>query len=115
MRLDPYVVVIGVRDRASRSAILLRAGGYQVTRLPDTEAAAREAVMLQPDAIVLDLPPLQANRLTQQFARMTPFTPLMVVTSVPSLVHAPAIPRMEIDMSLISSVDRMLADARQVA
>jgi hypothetical protein len=115
VRLDPYVVVIGVRDRPSRSAILLRAGGYQVTRLPESEVAAREAMMLHPDAIVLDLPPLQANRLTPQFARIAPSTPLLVVTSTPSLVHAAAIPRMEIEMSLISAVDRLLADALQVA
>ena len=115
MRLDPYVVVIGSRDRASRATIVLRAGGYQVTKLADGEAAVREAVLLQPDAIILDLPPLQANRLSQQLAAKIPSAPLLVVTSTPSLVHAPAVPRAEIDFSLISSVDRLLVDALRVA
>jgi DNA-binding response OmpR family regulator len=115
MRLDPYVVVIGARDRASRAAVLLRAGGYQVTKLADNPSVTREALLLQPDAVILDLPPLQANRLAQQFAVLGPSTPLLVVTSTPSLVHAAAISRLEIDSSLISSVDRMLADSVRVA
>ena len=111
MRLDPYVVVIGTRDRASQSVIVLRAGGYQVTKVPDSDVAAKEAALLQPDAIVLDLPPPQANRLSRQLLTIVPSMPLLVVTSAPTLVQSAALPRSEIDMSLISTVDRMLVDA----
>jgi AmiR/NasT family two-component response regulator len=111
MRLDPYVVVIGTRDRASQSVIVLRAGGYQVTKLPDSELAAKEAALLRPDAIVLDLPPPQANRLSQQLLALSPSMLLLTVTSAPSLVQTPVLPRSEVDMSLISTVDRMLANA----
>lgn len=109
MRLDPYLVLIGTRDRASRAVVTLRAGGYQVTKLPESEAAAREAVLLKPDAIVLDLPPLHANRVARQLSMIAPSTPLLVVTSLPAFVNVPAIPRAEIDSSLISTVDRLLA------
>lgn len=115
MKLDPYLVVVSARDRSSRASILLRAAGYQVTKLPESAVAAREAILLQPDGVILDLPPLQANRMTAQLAAMAPTIPLLVVTSAPAFVHGPAIPRMEIEWALTTAVDRLLVESRRVA
>ncbi|HEX8152837.1 MAG TPA: hypothetical protein VF698_06925 [Thermoanaerobaculia bacterium] len=111
MRLDPYLLVVAPRERASRAIIVLRAGGYQVTKLAEPAHMLREVARMQPDGVVLDLPPMQANRLVQELRTAAPHVPAVVVTSAPMLVDARTVSRAELATELITAVDRMLVDA----
>lgn len=111
MRLDPYLLVVAPRERASNAIIVLRSGGYQVTKLAEPENMLREVARMQPDGVVLDLPPLQANRIVKELRMTAPHVPVVVVTSAPMLVDARTVSRAELGMELITAVDRMLVDA----
>lgn len=111
MRLDPYLVIVAPAAHASRVAIVLRAGGYEVTKLADLDAVTRDVVRLHPDGVVLELPPVQANRVVREIASVLPAVPVLTVTSAPAYVNGRAIARAEMTTELISAVDRMLVDA----
>lgn len=111
MRLDPYILVVAPNDKASGATVLLRTGGYQVTKVADVEQAVADVTRLQPDGVVVDLPPLQAGRVARQIAEACPSIPVVVVTGAPALVDARCVGRAEMASELISAVDRMLVDA----
>jgi DNA-binding response OmpR family regulator len=115
LRLDPYILVFASPERPSVAAVVLRSGGYQVTRLTDPSHAAEDVHTLTPDAVVIDLPPMQAMRTVRSLEAAMPHLPVLVITAAPALVDAPSVRPGNVMMELVSAVDRLIVNSLAVA
>ena len=115
MRLDPYIVVYAAPERPSAAAVVLRGGGYQVTRLTDAENAIDDVAVLRPDAVVIDLPPMKAMRTVNELAKIAPSLPVLIVTAAPSLVQGETIRPSNVMADLVCAVDRLIVESLKVA
>ncbi|HET7433126.1 MAG TPA: hypothetical protein VFN10_00290 [Thermoanaerobaculia bacterium] len=108
--LDPHVVLVTL-ESPSRAAMLLRDGGYLVTKV-DPDEALLAVASLAPDAMVVELTAFRLVSFLRSLDRAQPEVPALVITMAPSLFHArQAIDRRDIETELVNAVDRMLADA----
>lgn len=113
--LDPHVLLITPAARPSRTAVLLRQGGYLVTKTP-ADFATLSIQSSDPDAIVVDLPAFDEVAVMRVLAALAPRAPVLVLTNVPriypkQLARRYALQHAQLEMDVVSAVDRMLADA----
>ena len=115
MRLDPSVVLM-TSEEPSRAAVMLRRGGYLVTKMKPAGETADAVARLRPDAVVVDLPLFAAIDVLQTIGVVAAGCPRLAVTDMPRWVatSAPgvrAVGRGEIETGLVSAIDRLLIDA----
>jgi hypothetical protein len=109
--LDPHVLLITRPAHPSRAAVLLREGGYLVTKTV-ADHAAWAIQSSDPEAIVVDLPAFEEIAAMRV---LSAHVPVLVLTNVPRLYPQKigrryALQRAQVEEDLISAVDRMLAD-----
>ncbi|HWW62398.1 MAG TPA: hypothetical protein VN181_13580 [Thermoanaerobaculia bacterium] len=115
--LDPHVLLITAAARPSHTAVLLRQGGYLVTKTP-ADHAKLSIESSDPDAIVVDLQAFDEVAVMRVLAALAPRAPVLVLTNVPRIYPKKArqryaLQRVHLEMDLISAVDRMLADVER--
>ena len=112
--LDPHIVLV-TDESPSRAAMLLREGGYLVTKVDATEGLVAIA-SLAPDAVVIELSAFNVMSFLRMLDRAAPGCPSLVITAAMALFPARAVVNSaELEMELVSRVDRMLVETMTAA
>ena len=114
-QLLPHLLLRCRTELASNSAIVLRAGGYAVTKAGDDELALQVVAAGHVDGVVIELPMLHSIRFARLLDELDPAVPVLIVTSWSealrkALPDMPLLPAEEIEDELVCAVDRILAD-----
>ena len=112
--LQPNVMLISRSVDRSAAAIALRSGGYGVTKVNEDDYAVRLASGGSIDAVVLDLPILNAITCAKRFREISAELPILVVTSFVQTVQRSAdvavITPIAVEEEIVRTIDRLLVD-----
>lgn len=112
--LDPHIILVS-DDKVSRAAMLLRQGGYLVTKV-DAQEALVAIASLAPDAVVVELSAFNVMSFLRMLDRASPSCPSLVITAATALFPARnAVSNAELETELISRVDRLLVETLTAA
>lgn len=114
--LLPHVVLRTASTDASDSAIALRTGGYAVKKVADDDLVVRLAAGGHVEAVVIDLPALNAISLVKRLRFEAPGVPLLIVYATPQAItrivgDTPIIARAAVEEDIVRTMDRLLADS----